>query len=89
MQYRRFGKTEKALSVITLGGMRYHDGWSAPRDQPHREMIEHCARTVRRALDEGINHIETAHGYGKSEHCYGIVLNQELALPRDSYFLMT
>ncbi len=41
MQYRRFGKTNKALSVITLGGMRYHDGWSQPRDQPHREMIEH------------------------------------------------
>lgn len=89
MQYRRFGKTEKALSVITLGGMRYHDGWSAPRGEPHPQMIEHCARTVRRALDEGINHIETAYGYGKSEHCYGVVLDQELGLRRDSYFLMT
>ena len=89
MQYRRFGKTNKALSVITLGGMRYHDGWSQPRDQPHREMIEHCCRTVLRALEEGINHIETAYGYGKSEHCYGIALNEELKLPRQSYFLMT
>jgi uncharacterized protein len=89
MQYRRFGKTNKALSVITLGGMRYHDGWSQPRDQPHREMIEHCCRTVLRAREEGINHIETAYGYGKSEHCYGIALSEELKLPRQSYFLMT
>ena len=26
MQYRRFGRTNLALSVVTLGGMRYHDG---------------------------------------------------------------
>jgi len=35
MQYRRFGKTDKALSVITLGGMRFDDGWSKPRNAPH------------------------------------------------------
>jgi predicted aldo/keto reductase-like oxidoreductase len=88
MQYRRFGRTEKKLSVITLGGMRYHDGWSKPRDEPHREMIEHCKRTLRQALDEGINHIETAFGYGKSEYAYGAAF-EELAIPRDSYVLMT
>lgn len=89
MQYRRFGRTEKALSVITLGGMRYHDGWSKPRAEPHPEMIDQCARTLERALAVGINHIETAYGYGKSEHCYGRVLNDVLGVPRDRYFLMT
>ncbi len=88
MQTRRFGRTEKQLSVITLGGMRYHDGWSKPRQEPHREMIEHTMRTVRRALDEGINHIETAYGYGKSEHAHGIAF-EELGLKRDSFYLMT
>lgn len=88
MEYRRFGRTEKKLSVITLGGMRYHDGWSKPRDEPHREMIEHCKRTLRQALDEGINHIETAFGYGKSEYAYGAALT-ELGVSRDSYILMT
>jgi len=88
MEYRRFGRTEKKLSVITLGGMRYHDGWSKPRDEPHREMIEHCMRSVRRALAEGINHIETAYGYGKSEYAHGIAF-QELGLRRDSFYLMT
>lgn len=88
MQYRRFGRTGKALSVITLGGMRYHDGWSKPRDEPHPEMLEQCSRTVLMALEHGINHIETAYGYGKSEHCYGRVL-EELGVPRERYYLMT
>jgi predicted aldo/keto reductase-like oxidoreductase len=89
MQYRRFGRTQLQLSVITLGGMRYHDGWSAPPDQLTGRMIEQCADMVRRSLAVGVNHIETAKGYGKSEHCYGRVLNQELNVPRDSYYLMT
>jgi uncharacterized protein len=88
MEYRRFGRTERELSVITLGGMRYHDGWSKPRDQPHEEMIEHCSRTLSEAIAAGINHIETAYGYGKSEHAYGEAISR-LGLKRDSYVLMT
>ena len=89
MQYRRFGKTNLQLSVITLGGMRYHDGWGQPANEPSKRMIEQCAELVRLSLDAGINHIETAKGYGKSEHCYGRVLNEELRVPRDSYYFMT
>jgi uncharacterized protein len=89
MQYRRFGRTNLQLSVITLGGMRYHDGWSAPPHELSGRMIEQCADMVQRALAAGINHIETAKGYGKSEHCYGRVLNEELRVPRDSYYFMT
>jgi len=68
--------------------MRYHDGWSKPRDQPHPEIIDHCVSTLRSALDRGINHIETAYGYGKSEYAYGAAF-AELGLPRDSFTLMT
>ncbi|MFW5829417.1 MAG: aldo/keto reductase [Planctomycetota bacterium] len=89
MDYRRFGRCDRMLSVITLGGMRYKGGWGEPRDQPSDEMIEQCADITRRSLDAGINHIETAHGYGKSEHCYGRVLNEVLRVPRDRYHLMT
>src|SRR5690606_35266939 len=88
MQYRRFGRTNLPLSVITLGGMRYIDGWASPPDQLPAAMVEQCASMVRLALDAGINHIETAKGYGKSEHCYGRVLS-ELGVPRDSYYFMT
>jgi uncharacterized protein len=89
MQYRRFGSTNLALSVITLGGMRYHEGWTPPRDELPARSIEHCREMVRAAFDAGVNHIETAHGYGKSEGLYGKVLNEELRVPRESYFLMT
>ena len=89
MQYRRFGRTNKALSVITLGGMRFPHGWDAPRAELPAATLEACRDSVQRALALGINHIETAHGYGKSEHCFGRVLNQELRVPRDSYFFMT
>jgi uncharacterized protein len=89
MQYRRFGRTELPLSVLTLGGMRYYDGWSAPVDELPKRTIDQCCDIVTRCLDLGINHIETARGYGKSEHCYGRVLNQELKIPRDRYYFMT
>lgn len=89
MQYRAFGRGGPQISVITLGGMRYAGGWGEPHNQPSAEMIAQCARITRLAFDAGVNHIETAHGYGKSEHCYGIVLNRELKVPRDSYHLMT
>ncbi|MDP4208042.1 MAG: aldo/keto reductase [Bacteroidota bacterium] len=89
MEYRRFGKTNKMLSVITLGGMRYKHGWNAPRQEVPDETLEECRKTVETALSMGINHIETAYGYMKSEHTYGIVLNDILKLKRDSYYLMT
>jgi hypothetical protein len=89
MQYRKFGKTNRWLSTITLGGMRYHDGWSEPRDQPTTQMIDQCADIVARAFAQGVNHIETAYGYGRSEHCHGIALNDVLGWRRDAYHLMT
>lgn len=55
MQYRRFGKTGLPLSVFSLGTMRGLQGQDT-----------FCA-TVARALELGINHIETAQGYGPSE----------------------
>lgn len=89
MQYRRFGKTERQVSVITLGGMRYKDGWGQPRTEVPAAMLEECRELTRLGLGAGITHIETAYGYGRSEHCYGKVLNQELRIPRKNYQLMT
>ncbi|MEI7828434.1 MAG: aldo/keto reductase [Prolixibacteraceae bacterium] len=89
MEYRRFGKTNKMVSVITLGGMRYKHAGSEPRDQIPPETLAQCRDTVEKALTQGINLIETAWGYGKSEHVYGQVLNNELKIKRSSYLLMT
>ena len=89
MEYRRFGKTNKKVSVITLGGMRFKHGWDEPREIIPQETLEQCRETVEKALKQGINLIETAYGYTKSEHVYGKVLNDELKLKRESYYLMT
>jgi uncharacterized protein len=55
MQLRRFGKTNLALSVFSLGTMRYLASEAT------------AIATVRRAIELGINHLETARGYGNSE----------------------
>ncbi len=89
MQYRRFGKTEKYLSVITLGGMRFTHGWDEPRHEIPSDTFDECLTSVQMAFNAGINHIETAWGYKKSETVYGKILNQELRIPRNSYHLMT
>ncbi len=89
MEYRRFGKTEKKISTITLGGMRLKGGWGQPRHLIEKETQEHCNKIVSLALQYGINHFETAHGYIKSETAFGKTLNEELNLDRSSYFLMT
>ncbi|MGQ7867813.1 aldo/keto reductase [Sunxiuqinia sp. sy24] len=89
MEYRRFGKTNKQVSVITLGGMRFKHGHSQPRHEIPQDTLTQATQTVRMALDQGINLIETAYGYTKSETIFGKVLNEELKLKRDSYYLMT
>ncbi len=89
MEYRRFGKTNKKISVITLGGMRFVHGWDDPRDVIPDDTLEQCKDTVVKAFANGINHIETAWGYKKSETVYGMVLNDVLKVPRENYYLMT
>ncbi|MDH5761415.1 MAG: aldo/keto reductase [Nitrospinota bacterium] len=88
MEYRRFGKTGEMISVLTLGGMRFKDGWKPPRSYLTKAAIQNCLETTRMAFEVGINHIETAYGYVKSEHLYGKVL-KELGTPRSQFKMMT
>ena len=88
MEYRRFGKTEEIISVITLGGMRFKDGWNPPRAHLPSDSVRNCIEITRQALALGINHIETAHGYMKSENLYGLAL-KELGTARESFKVMT
>ena len=67
MEYRRFGKTNKMVSVITLGGMRFKHTGIEPRETIPQDTLDQCRDTVEKALAQGINLIETAYGYGKSE----------------------
>lgn len=77
MKYRRFGRTNFDLSVFSLGTMRY----LASQDT--------AIATVRRAVERGINHIETARGYGNSELYLGAALQAGVGVPRDRLYLTT
>ncbi|MEL6780115.1 MAG: aldo/keto reductase [Cyanobacteria bacterium J06597_16] len=75
MLYRRFGRTELQMPVFSCGGMRYQHSWKdvPPADIPQKNQ-ENLEATIERALELGINHIETARGYGTSEIQLGKVL---------------
>lgn len=75
------------MSVVSCGGMRYQYKWN---DVPPGEIpIQNQANleaTIHRALELGINHIETARGYGTSEMQLGRLLP---SLPREKIILQT
>ena len=87
MKYRRFGRTELQLPVISCGGMRYQFKWQdvQPTEVP-AENQRNLEATIHRALELGINHIETARGYGSSEMQLGAVLP---SLPRNKIIVQT
>ena len=74
MRYRRFGKTNLPLSVFSLGTMRLASASAA-------------LQTVQRAIALGINHLETATGYGNSEQYLGEALRSSLSVPRAQLYL--
>lgn len=87
MKYRRFGRTELPIPVISCGGMRYQHKWQdvKPSEIPaeNQSNLEAC---IHRALQLGINHIETARGYGTSEMQLGQILP---SLPREKLIVQT
>src|SRR5512144_3192574 len=87
MRYRRFGRTELQMPVLSCGGMRYQFQWQdlPPADVP-AENQKNVEATILRALELGINHIETARGYGSSEMQLGRLLP---SLPREKTILQT
>ena len=87
MQYRRFGRTELSMPVFSCGGMRYQHSWKdVPAWQISRKNQQNLEATIRRSLDVGIDHIETARGYGTSEVQLGRILP---TFPRDKIIVQT
>jgi predicted aldo/keto reductase-like oxidoreductase len=87
MKYRRFGRTELSMPVISCGGMRYQYKWQdVPPGEVPRANQENLEATLHRAVELGINHIETARAYGSSEMQLGAVLPR---LPRDKILVQT
>ena len=87
MQYRRFGRTELQMPVFSCGGMRYQYKWQdVPPSQIPEANQKNLAATIARSLELGINHIETARGYGTSEMQLGKVLS---TIPREKLIFQT
>ena len=77
MQYRRFGKTNLYLSVFSLGTMRCLTD------------SENVQQLLEKALSLGINHLETARGYGDSEAYLGNAIKASLSVPRSQIHITT
>jgi predicted aldo/keto reductase-like oxidoreductase len=77
MRYRRFGKTNLNLSIFSLGTMRC---LASP------EIFD---RTIAQAIELGINHLETARGYGNSEAYLGRTLRSRLKQTQENIYITT
>jgi predicted aldo/keto reductase-like oxidoreductase len=87
MKYRRFGRTELKMPVFSCGGMRYQYKWQdVPEGQIPRGYQRNLEETIERSLAVGINHIETARGYGTSEMQLGKILPK---FPREKLIVQT
>lgn len=96
---RRFGRTEIAMPVFTMGGMRTQQSWNrgnAAAAITSMSQVDEACQTnfvdiLERALELGVNHFETARGYGCSELQYGDALKQLFArgVKREDIILQT
>lgn len=79
MEYRAFGRTGVQVSALCLGCMNF--GWGTDE--------ETSIRTIHRAMDAGINFLDTANVYGRgaSEEITGKALSMDNR--RDRVFLAT
>jgi len=73
VQYREFGKTGKKLSALGFGAMRL------PKDE------KLAIAMIRRAIELGVNYVDTAPGYGESE----IIVGRAVSDVRDRVYLST
>jgi len=87
MIYRRFGRTELNMPVFSCGGMRYQHSWKdEDADGVTASGQANLEATIQRAVELGVNHIETARGYGTSEYQLGKILP---SFPRQSIIVQT
>lgn len=70
MKTRLLGKTDIRVSELALGGL-FVSAYGGPYEQ--------ARAAIRRALELGVNYIDTAPGYGNSEEVVGMALEGERA----------
>jgi L-galactose dehydrogenase len=81
VEYRRLGRTNLRVSILGLGS-----GGKSQLGQAHGMAQDQITPIVRRALDLGVNIIDTSPDYANSEALLGTALAD---VPRDSYVMCT
>jgi len=81
VEYRRLGRTDLQVSLLGLGS-----GGRSRLGQAHGHGQDEATAIVRRALEIGVNIIDTAPSYASSEELLGAALD---GVPRDSYVICT
>jgi uncharacterized protein len=92
----RFGKTNLEISIVTLGCMRFQQEWG-PRITQMNQVYSNCQGNLYQILYQaiavyGMNHIETARGYGCSELQLGAALQliyQTTSIQRSDLIIQT
>ena len=76
----RYGRTNIQMPIVTLGCMRFQQSWNrggkpiTTPEQLDKECQDNLVRILRHSIHCGVNHIETAQGYGCSELQIGLAL---------------
>ncbi|KGF94385.1 Aldo/keto reductase family [Prochlorococcus marinus str. MIT 9123] len=82
MEYRRFGRTNLKIPVLSLGGMRFQKSWDqldfADISNEEQNKVENILNL---ASKYGINHVETAKYYGTSEFQLGMCFENTKKIP--------
>lgn len=78
MKYRKFGKTGVKVSALGFGAMRLPVIPVDKSDPKLKSVVDDDAAValIRRAIDKGVNYVDTAYGYhgGNSERVVGLAL---------------
>ena len=87
LPFRRFGRTNLKIPILSLGGMRFQKSWShLDFSEISLEEQNKVEKIFNLAIQYGLNHIETAFHYGTSELQVGYALKD---FSRDSIILQT
>ena len=83
MQYRRFGRTNLEIPVLSLGGMRFQKSWDqldiSEISYDEQNKVENILNLANKY---GFSHVETAKYYGTSEAQLGIGFQNTKNIPK-------
>ncbi len=82
MQYRRFGRTNLKIPVLSLGGMRFQKSWDQLNfSEVSYEEQNKVENILDLATQYGLSHVETAKYYGTSEVQLGMCFKNTKKIP--------